>query len=126
MTRGAIAVVCLLSLGFPDRAAPRNGCVTEIDAFEAEMQALRIPGAAVAVVDDGKIVLERAYGVSNLETATPLDTSAVFELASITKQFTATALHDARRGGQGPPRRSGERLHRAHPAAWAKSPFAIC
>lgn len=87
MTRVAIAIVGVLSLGVQDRAA------RDIDALmKAEMAALRIPGAAVAVVQNGRIVLERAYGVSNLETATPLDTSGVFELASITKQFTAAAI----------------------------------
>lgn len=57
-----------------------------------EMKAQQIPGVAVAVVENGKVVLARAWGYANLETGTPLDTSAVFELASVTKQFTAAAL----------------------------------
>lgn len=47
------------------------------------MQEYDIPGAAVAVVEDGKVVLEKCYGISN-------DTT--FRIASITKTFTATAL----------------------------------
>jgi CubicO group peptidase (beta-lactamase class C family) len=63
-----------------------------VDTIVAEaMRARRIPGVAIAVVEDGR-VSERAYGVANLETKTPLRTDAVFELASITKQFTAAAI----------------------------------
>src|SRR5687767_13030713 len=58
----------------------------------AEMKARRIPGVAIAVIDNGKVVLKKAYGTANLETETPLRTDAVFELASITKQFTAAAI----------------------------------
>ena len=57
-----------------------------------EMQARSIPGAAVAVVDDGAIVFQRAYGVANLETDTPMTTRSIFEIASLTKQFTAAAV----------------------------------
>jgi CubicO group peptidase (beta-lactamase class C family) len=56
------------------------------------MRDRRIPGAAVAVIDRGRVVLAKAYGFANLETETPLDTNAVFELASVTKQFTAAAI----------------------------------
>ncbi|MGH7713659.1 MAG: serine hydrolase domain-containing protein [Gemmatimonadaceae bacterium] len=57
-----------------------------------EMRARRIPGAAIAIVDDGKVVLKRAYGIANLETDTPVSLNSVFELASVTKQFTAAAI----------------------------------
>jgi D-alanyl-D-alanine carboxypeptidase len=57
-----------------------------------EMRTRRIPGVAVAVVENGKVVYKRAFGSSNLEAETPMTVDAVFELASITKQFTAAAI----------------------------------
>lgn len=57
-----------------------------------EMEAQKIPGVAFVVIDHGKIVEERAYGLENLETDTPLRTDGVFEIASVTKPFTATAI----------------------------------
>jgi CubicO group peptidase (beta-lactamase class C family) len=57
-----------------------------------EMQARRIPGAAIAVIDKGKVILEKAYGTANLETDTPVKTGSVFQVASVTKQFTAAAI----------------------------------
>jgi len=57
-----------------------------------EMRERRIPGVAYAVVNDGKVVLKKAYGFGNLETEMPLTVNSVFELASVTKQFTAAAI----------------------------------
>lgn len=62
------------------------------DYFKLTMQKRRIPGLALAVVKNGEIVKAQGYGIANLETDTPVKPETVFELASITKQFTATAI----------------------------------
>jgi CubicO group peptidase (beta-lactamase class C family) len=56
------------------------------------MRSKRIPGVAFAIVDNGNVVLKKAYGSANLETETPLSVNSVFELASVTKQFTAAGI----------------------------------
>jgi CubicO group peptidase (beta-lactamase class C family) len=49
-----------------------------LDAYiQHEMEAQKIPGVAFAVIDHGKIVEERAYGLENLETGTSLRTDGV-------------------------------------------------
>lgn len=64
-----------------------------VDSFiRATMASRQIPGLGVAIVRDGQIVFERYYGIANLETGTPVGPSSVFELASVTKQFTAAAV----------------------------------
>ena len=86
-----LALACTVAL--PALARQSGSPPSRLDSLvQREMQAQQIPGVAIAVVEDGKLVLARAWGVSNLETGTALDTSAVFELASVTKQFTAAAL----------------------------------
>jgi len=50
------------------------------------------PGAAVLVVEDGRVVFERGYGVTDLRTRRPVDARTNFRLASVTKQFTAAAV----------------------------------
>jgi D-alanyl-D-alanine carboxypeptidase len=50
------------------------------------------PGAAAIVVEDGKVVLRKGYGMANLELARAISPEMVFELGSITKQFTAAAI----------------------------------
>lgn len=51
-----------------------------------------IPGLAIAVVKDGKVVMMKGYGVRNLETKEPVDENTLFMIASNSKLFTATAL----------------------------------
>ena len=64
-----------------------------IDALMVRaMQERHVPGLAVAVVENGAITEQRAHGIANLETATAMTTGAVFELASVTKPITATAV----------------------------------
>jgi CubicO group peptidase (beta-lactamase class C family) len=62
------------------------------DYVNAAMKKWQVPGLAMAVVKDGKIVLVRGYGVTKVGGDRPVDGKTVFPLASITKNFTATAL----------------------------------
>ncbi len=65
----------------------------QIDDFvQAEIKRQRIPGAAIAVVRDGKITKSKGYGVADLDHDVPVTSDTVFALASITKQFTATLI----------------------------------
>lgn len=50
------------------------------------------PGAAVAVVRGGVPVLARGYGLADVEAKTPITRRTAFDLASVSKQFTATAV----------------------------------
>lgn len=50
-------------------------------------------GAAVAVVKDGKVVFKKGYGTANLEYDIPISTKTIFNIASVSKQFTAFAIY---------------------------------
>ena len=52
----------------------------------------KVPGAALAVVQDGKVVLTRAYGQRDVEADLPVTPATQFVICSITKSFTATAI----------------------------------
>lgn len=65
----------------------------EIDDYlQKEMRAQQIPGVALAVVKDGKIVLARGYGLANVEHQVPVKPETIFQSGSTGKQFTATAV----------------------------------
>jgi CubicO group peptidase (beta-lactamase class C family) len=50
------------------------------------------PGAAVLIAKDGEVLLRKGYGLANLELGVPVRPETVFEIASVTKQFTAAAI----------------------------------
>ena len=51
-----------------------------------------IPGVSVAVLKEGKILKMQSYGLANIETHTPATSQSVYKLASLSKQFIATAV----------------------------------
>lgn len=71
--------------------APARG--DEVDDFmRAEMAKRHIPGAAVLVVRDGRVLKQRAYGLANVELNVPAGEETLFQVASMTKAFTAVAV----------------------------------
>jgi CubicO group peptidase (beta-lactamase class C family) len=50
------------------------------------------PSASIAIVRDGRIVYEQAYGLANVETKTPATPQMRYSIGSISKQFTAAAI----------------------------------
>jgi len=60
--------------------------------FEASMKAWKVPGIAVAIVKDGKIVLAKGYGVKEFSKKEKVDENTLFAIASNTKAFTAASL----------------------------------
>jgi CubicO group peptidase (beta-lactamase class C family) len=51
-----------------------------------------VPGIAVAIVKDGKVVLEKGYGVRKDGESAPVTAHSLFRIASNSKAFTAAAL----------------------------------
>jgi CubicO group peptidase (beta-lactamase class C family) len=51
-----------------------------------------VPGAAVALVQDGRVVMAEGFGVRDLATGTPTTAHTVFQLASVSKTFTAATV----------------------------------
>ena len=54
----------------------------------------RVPGVAVAVRKDKKVVHLNCYGYANLETGAKITPDTIFDLGSLSKQFTAVAVLD--------------------------------
>ena len=50
------------------------------------------PGCAVAASQNGKLVVNKAYGSADLEREVPLSTNSVFDAGSVRKQFVAAAI----------------------------------
>jgi CubicO group peptidase (beta-lactamase class C family) len=65
----------------------------DLDAYVANsMKTFDVPGLALAIVKDGKVVLAKGYGVRKLGDPTPVDERTQFGIGSNTKAFTTAAL----------------------------------
>jgi CubicO group peptidase (beta-lactamase class C family) len=62
------------------------------DYVRKTMDQHRIPGVALTVIQGGKTVKTHAYGLANLELNVPVKPETVFEIGSLTKQFTAAGI----------------------------------
>jgi CubicO group peptidase (beta-lactamase class C family) len=73
--------------------APILEFAPELDRLAADVMAdWKVPGAALAVVQDGKVALAKAYGQRDVEANLPVTTATQFLICSITKSFTATGM----------------------------------
>jgi CubicO group peptidase (beta-lactamase class C family) len=65
----------------------------QIDSLtELTLKTFDVPGIAVAVVKDGKIIHAKGYGVRSLRTMQKVDENTLFGIASNSKAFTSAAL----------------------------------
>jgi CubicO group peptidase (beta-lactamase class C family) len=64
---------------------------SRIDALMHAYQGA-VPGACVAVLQDGEPIFRSAYGLANLESRVAATTATNYRLASLTKQFTSAAI----------------------------------
>jgi D-alanyl-D-alanine carboxypeptidase len=65
----------------------------QVDKYlKSQMQQHRIPGLTLKIIRDGKVIKTAAYGLANVELNVPARPETVFEIGSITKQFTAAAI----------------------------------
>ncbi|MBC8064984.1 MAG: beta-lactamase family protein [Chlorobia bacterium] len=62
------------------------------DYVRAELNRQRIPGLALGIVRNGKLIKSAGYGIADLDNDVRVTPDTVFEVASITKQFTATLI----------------------------------
>ena len=96
--RLSIRSLCLLMafvLSSPLRADDKAQAakLREFDAYVAKGVAdWKVPGLAVALVKDGRVVFSRAYGVRELDKPAPATTRTLFAIGSTTKAMTAAGL----------------------------------
>lgn len=67
--------------------------LSQLDRYiETARREWKIPGMAVAVIQDGKVVLAKGYGVKKISESHKVDEETLFAIASNTKAFTAACL----------------------------------
>jgi N-acyl-D-amino-acid deacylase len=95
--RWIIALAALVLLAGPARAqvSTRGVEVPALAAFDSTMLGLMerhgLPGGAIAVAKDGRLVLGRGYGLADVESGRAVEPTTRFRIASLSKLATATA-----------------------------------
>ncbi len=85
---GLLLFLCFSMTLFSQEAPP-----PDLDAYVARaMQTFEVPGLALAIVKDGKVMLAKGYGVRKLGDPGRVDENTLFGIASNSKAFTAAAL----------------------------------
>ncbi|MGA9474505.1 MAG: serine hydrolase domain-containing protein, partial [Terriglobales bacterium] len=65
----------------------------DFDAYvQKVMSDWKVPGAAIVIVKDGKVVLSKGYGLRDVKNNLPVTEQTLFPIASITKSFTVATL----------------------------------
>lgn len=72
-----------------------------LDALaDQAMKEWKLPGLAMAVVQDGKVIYAKGFGYRDLESKLPVTTATLFPIGSITKSFTALTFAILKQDGQ--------------------------
>ena len=85
----AVITVLSLTISFSSYAQDAE---SKIDSLLLEKYAPDAPGADFLIARNGEIIYKKAFGLANLEQGVPMKTDNVFEIGSMTKQFTAIAI----------------------------------
>ena len=86
-----LLAITVLSLNSQSTGYAQN-LESTIDRFLQEKYPSNAPGATFLISKNGNIVYEKAFGLANLELNVPMETENVFEIGSMTKQFTAVSI----------------------------------
>jgi CubicO group peptidase (beta-lactamase class C family) len=85
----AFAVLAVFLAAAPARAdVPPE----QVDRIFAQWSRPDSPGCVVGIIKDGRYVLQRGYGMANLDYAIPNSPEMVYYVGSVSKQFTAAAI----------------------------------
>lgn len=121
--RGLLALTLALVCGV--MAAPAAADPID-DYVKGEMATRKIPGAAVAVIRNGRVIKRTAYGLASVEHNVPVKTDTVFVLASTSKLFAASAIMTLVQDGKLTLDQSVREILPELPAAWAPVTVRQC
>ncbi len=99
MTKTKTILICLLisltnviTINAQVKATPKSKTADKVDKLLGKYDFKNGPGLSLAVIKDGVVVYKKGLGIANLEYGVPITTSTVFQVASVSKQFTVISI----------------------------------
>lgn len=87
-----VSVLCAVLMWPHASTTAQTADLHDLDAFIARaLKEYQVPGAAIAVVQDGNVVVAKGYGVRDMTKPSAVDENTIFQLASVTKSLTGAA-----------------------------------
>jgi len=83
---------CIVLLLFLASCLSADEKTDQVDRLFSPWDTTTSPGAALAIIKDGLVIYERGYGMAKLEDDLIMTPSKIFDIASVSKQFTATCI----------------------------------
>ncbi len=82
----AVLLACIAAPGFSDDKTEK------VDKLFAPWSKTTSPGAALAIIKDGRVIFKHGYGMAKIEDGIVMTPDKVFDIGSVSKQFTATCV----------------------------------
>ena len=86
-----LAILCS-SISTVSAAPEEDDRIAKIDALFEHLNEGTQPGAAVLVIKDGEVIVQKGFGYADIESETRVDADSSFRIGSISKQFTTMAI----------------------------------
>ena len=97
MIKNLLVPIAIVLLATSCQEKPEISKTTPLESFtdslfQASVDSSQIAGAAILVHRNGETLLKKSYGYASLELSAPVPNGGIFEIGSVTKQFTAAAI----------------------------------
>ena len=86
------SIVLSLTILFSSLSFSQSSKAVRLDSLFTALQKRDAFNGNVLIADNGKVIFQKSYGIANEETKQPLNLETKFELASVSKQFTAMGI----------------------------------
>ena len=85
-------VLCIITVVTSAQTNNATEQVKRLDSLYSALHAASAFNGNVLIAEKGKVVFEKSYGLANEKTGAKLNANTIFELASVSKQFTAMGI----------------------------------
>lgn len=91
-TKNPLIVILILSCLLYTHVDGQDKRPEKFDSLLSSLHSKDLFNGNVLIAEKGKVIFQKSYGYANLQTRVKLDKNSMFELASVTKQFTSMAI----------------------------------